>query len=207
MRKKKISERQIKTMEIKQKIYDTAVSLIIKNGYDNVTVDEICSKLGFTKGTFYAHFRSKDQIIMQAVSLDNMYFRDELLPQVEAMKPGVDKLLAFGRLFIKHEEDFGKRWLKQSLLIRIENNNNIANVYPDKREAFKIIKELVTEGQEIGEIRTDLSSDHIATMVIYCMRGIEYSWCLPNIKINLAGTGEELFEMLLNGIKKPKNPR
>jgi AcrR family transcriptional regulator len=205
MRKKKASERQIKTMAIKQQIYDTAVSLFLKKGFKNVTVEEICSKLGFTKGTFYAHFRSKDQIIMQFISLDNMYFRSELLPKVSAMKPGINKLLAFGQLFTKHEEEFGKKLLKQSLLIRMENTNNIAEIYPDKREAFKILKELITEGQMAGEIRNDLSSDHIAIIIIYCMRGIEFSWCLPNTKINMEETGKELFEMLLSGIKRLKN--
>jgi AcrR family transcriptional regulator len=207
MRKKKATDRQIKTMAIKQKIFDTAVSLFLKEGYKNVTVNEICEKLGFTKGTFYAHFRSKDQIIMQFISLDNMIFRTELLPKVSAMKPGIDKLLAFGQLFTKHEEEFGKKLLKQSLLIRMENTNKIAEIYPDKREAFKILKELVTEGQVAGEIRDDLSSDHIATMIIYCMRGIEFSWCLPNTKINLEETGMELFEMLLGGLRKAKNSK
>ncbi len=205
MRKKMASDRQIKTMAIKQKIYDTAVSLFIKKGYNNVTVDEICHKLGFTKGTFYAHFRSKDQIIMQAVSLDNMYLRTELLVKISAMKPGINKLLAFCRLHIKHEDELGKKLLKQSLLIRIENTKNIASIYPDKREAFKIIKELVIEGQACGEIRKDLDSDQIATIILYCIRGVEYSWCLPNIKINLQDTGEELLEMLLNGIRTAKN--
>jgi AcrR family transcriptional regulator len=207
MRKKKASERQIKTMAIKQQIYDTAVSLFLKKGFKNVTVEEICSKLGFTKGTFYAHFRSKDQIIMQFISLDNMYFRSELLPKVSAMKPGINKLLAFGQLFTKHEEEFGKKLLKQSLLIRMENTNNIAEIYPDKREAFKILKELITEGQMAGEIRNDLSSDHIAIIIIYCMRGIEFSWCLPNTKINMEETGKELFEMLLEGLRAGRNSK
>jgi len=207
MRKKVASDRQIKTMAIKQQIFDTALSLFLKKGYNNVTVEEICSKLGFTKGTFYAHFRSKDQIVMQLISLDNMVYRTELLPRISAMKPGINKLLAFGQLFIKHEEEFGKKLLKQSLLIRMENTNNIAEVYPDKREAFKILRELVAEGQEAGEIRDDLSSDHIAIMIIYCMRGIEFSWCLPNTKINMEETGKEAFEMLLSGIKKVKNSK
>jgi AcrR family transcriptional regulator len=207
MRKKKASERQIKTMAIKQQIYDTAVSLFLKKGFKNVTVEEICSKLGFTKGTFYAHFRSKDQIIMQFISLDNMYFRSELLPKVSAMKPGINKLLAFGQLFTKHEEEFGKKLLKQSLLIRMENTNNIAEIYPDKREAFKILKELITEGQVAGEIRSDLSSDHIAIIIIYCMRGVEFSWCLPNTKINMEETGKELFEMLLEGLRTDRNSK
>ena len=47
----------------KQKIYSSARELITQNGYDNVTVDEICQKAGVAKGTFYVHFKAKEDII------------------------------------------------------------------------------------------------------------------------------------------------
>ena len=34
-----------------------------ENGYENVTVLQICKAAGITKRTFYYHFSSKDEII------------------------------------------------------------------------------------------------------------------------------------------------
>ena len=47
----------------KEKIRQQAISLFKENGYENVTVLQICKAAGITKRTFYYHFSSKDEII------------------------------------------------------------------------------------------------------------------------------------------------
>ena len=61
-------KRYKKTLLTKKKILDCAYDLFIKYGFDQVTVDDICNICEITKGTFYHHFNTKDDLVCIALN-------------------------------------------------------------------------------------------------------------------------------------------
>ncbi len=53
---------------VKQRILDAALSLVRTKGYTATTVDELCASAGVTKGAFFHHFKSKEELAVSAVS-------------------------------------------------------------------------------------------------------------------------------------------
>jgi TetR/AcrR family transcriptional regulator, transcriptional repressor for nem operon len=51
-----------KTPNSKTKLLDAAVKLIRLQGYAATTVEELCAEAGVTKGAFFHHFKSKDEL-------------------------------------------------------------------------------------------------------------------------------------------------
>ncbi len=54
--------------ESKTKLLDAALHVIRAKGYAATTVDDICHKAGVTKGSFFHHFKSKDDLALAAAS-------------------------------------------------------------------------------------------------------------------------------------------
>src|ERR1035441_3450634 len=54
--------------ESKTKLLNAALQLIRTKGYAATTIDAICHKAGVTKGSFFHHFKSKDELALAAVS-------------------------------------------------------------------------------------------------------------------------------------------
>jgi TetR/AcrR family transcriptional repressor of nem operon len=54
--------------ESKTKLLDSAFHVIRSKGYAATTVDDICHQAGVTKGSFFHHFKSKDQLALEAVA-------------------------------------------------------------------------------------------------------------------------------------------
>jgi TetR/AcrR family transcriptional repressor of nem operon len=50
------------------RLLDAALHIIRAKGYSATTVDEICHRAGVTKGSFFHHFRSKDDLALAAVA-------------------------------------------------------------------------------------------------------------------------------------------
>jgi TetR/AcrR family transcriptional regulator, transcriptional repressor for nem operon len=48
--------------DAKLKLLDAALSVIRTKGYSATTVDELCATAGVTKGAFFHHFKSKDEL-------------------------------------------------------------------------------------------------------------------------------------------------
>jgi TetR/AcrR family transcriptional repressor of nem operon len=50
----------------KTKLLDAALTVIRTKGYSATTVDDICHAAGVTKGSFFHHFKSKDELALAA---------------------------------------------------------------------------------------------------------------------------------------------
>jgi len=52
----------------KTKLLDAALQVIRAKGYAATTVDDICQQAGVTKGSFFHHFKSKDELALSATA-------------------------------------------------------------------------------------------------------------------------------------------
>ena len=52
--------------DAKSKLLDAALTVIRSKGYSATTVDDLCAAAGVTKGAFFHHFRSKDELAVAA---------------------------------------------------------------------------------------------------------------------------------------------
>jgi AcrR family transcriptional regulator len=55
-----------------QRIYDTAMKLFQEHGFEPVTVGQIASGAGVSVPTFYAHYPSKEHIVMQLPTAEDI---------------------------------------------------------------------------------------------------------------------------------------
>lgn len=68
--------REKKRRDTRRSIEDSATELVLKLGYDNVTVEDICSGAGISRRTFFNYFDSKDTAI----------FGDGLTPRPDTLR-------------------------------------------------------------------------------------------------------------------------
>ncbi|MEW6055090.1 MAG: TetR/AcrR family transcriptional regulator [Bdellovibrionota bacterium] len=65
---------------VKHKILDAALSVIRSKGYAATTLDELCASAGVTKGAFFHHFKSKEDLAVSAArhwsSVTNEFFEN-----------------------------------------------------------------------------------------------------------------------------------
>jgi len=52
--------------DARSKLLDAALTVIRTKGYSATTVDELCAAAGVTKGAFFHHFKSKDELAVAA---------------------------------------------------------------------------------------------------------------------------------------------
>ena len=84
--------------ETRQRIYETAMRLFHEHGFENVSVSQIAGAAAVSVPTFYAHFASKEQIVIQ-LAPENMIAavlaeQPEDLPLAERIRRALPHFLA-----------------------------------------------------------------------------------------------------------------
>lgn len=65
--------------QTKDKIFDTALDLFSKKGYDSVSVRTIASEVGIKESSIYNHYSSKKDILMSILNYFEEYFKGDSL--------------------------------------------------------------------------------------------------------------------------------
>ena len=60
-----LTSRQKKALETREKLLKTSLDLFNKHGYEHVSVEQITKACNVSKGTFYTHFPSKYDVILE----------------------------------------------------------------------------------------------------------------------------------------------
>jgi TetR/AcrR family transcriptional repressor of nem operon len=82
--------------ESKAKLLDAALLVIRAKGYSATTVDDVCRTAGLTKGSFFHHFESKQELALEAAAHFSSR-ADELFARApyRALPDPVDRLLGY----------------------------------------------------------------------------------------------------------------
>lgn len=190
-----------KSRNIKKKIVSAAWRLFYEQGYDNTTVDEIVEESGTSKGSFYHYFEGKDALLSSLSFLfDEKY--EELLPSLTPEMSAMEKLFFLNReLFAVIENtvslDLLSRLFSSQLITRGEKH-----LLDRNRLYYRLLRQIVTEGQANGELRGDLSVNEITKLYAMCERSLMYDWCICNGEYSLKKYAETVLPMLLSELVK-----
>ncbi len=200
MQKNKITKRKQQGDLTRQKIFETSLHLFNKHGYENVTVDEICKKLGLSKGAFYTHFKSKDQIILEDFIHLNSYY-EEIYREISTVEYGLGKLFLFQQKAMEQLEKIGYKAVKLVYHVETHPEKKKSFLISKKHNLYKITEELIREAQEKGQVRGDKSAAAITETLLQIYRGILLDWCLNNGTYSISGAIGQALPLIYAGIK------
>jgi len=203
VKEKRVTQRQLQSRETKNKIFKTALKLFAQHGYENVTIDDIVQHSGVSKGSFYTHFRAKEHIfIEQFRKIDNYY--EDWEKNHKKSDCASAKLLSFVKgLTYFVFEDLHLDILKVVYTSQISLTSSVPKLLSDKtRPYFLIVGRIISQGQQEGEFRTDLTAEEIAELIARFIRGLLYDWCLFEGSFDLEQEGQRYFTLILDMLRK-----
>lgn len=198
----KLTPRQIKAQETKEKLLEMGLKLFHEKGFDHVTVDSIAKACDVSKGAFYTHFESKYDIFLEKFKdIDNFY--SEFLPSIPKDISASEKILFFFEGQLTYLRDvLGKDLIRtvyaSPLSLTITEDHYLSS---PQRNLYKIIHAFVEEGVEAGEFEKDFPAEYISMLVTRCMRGTIYDWMIFGEKLDPVVEIERFTSTLLKGLR------
>jgi AcrR family transcriptional regulator len=174
--------------------------LFEENGFKNTTVNSIVIHSGSSKGGFYHHFKSKDELLYRIhESFINHVNRlvDEL--EDKDLTPA-DKLDYVLTHFIFVYDRY-----KAHITVFNDENKYLADEYKSEivasRRKFKsAVEAIIIEGQQDGSFTDDINPT-VITMSILGMVNWMYTWYKPDGRKSLQEIAEDMKRFVFNALR------
>ena len=184
----------------KGRIISAAWKLFYEQGYENTTVEDIVFESETSKGSFYHYFEGKDALLgTLAYVFDEKY--EELMAVMDPELGAMEKLI-----YLNHELfamiDGG---ISMDLLARLLSTQLLArgdkHLLDRNRTYFKLLRQIITEGQKTGQLRGDFTVNEIVKAYALWERALMYDWCLAGGEYSLVAYTDSVTPMFLESYR------
>ena len=144
--------KQRQQSEMREAILSSALKLFTEEGFENVTMRKIASKIEYSVGTLYLYFKDKDEIFFE---LHNRGFSEFYKKQlsVQDVKDPVERLSAHGLAYVEfaidNPEYYDLMFISRAPAKVIKKNKD----WECGIRTYELLKQNILEVKEIGKFK------------------------------------------------------
>ena len=174
-----MTNREIEAAETRKNLLKTGLKLIKKYGLENLRVENITAAAGVAKGTFYTHFRRKEDIIYEICrdsfsDIESKFYKD---------KSGdiIVKLNKFFDNFISEVERFGinvcRDWVRDVVNpVFISEDQDTMKWFFDTRMLIRMLQSEIKD----GGLSKKTPVGAFAYIIVSELYGMMLGWCMSD---------------------------
>jgi AcrR family transcriptional regulator len=185
----------------KEQVIRSAAELFREKGYAASSMRDLAQKLGIEAASLYSHIKSKEEIL-QNLCFDMATEFRKSLDEVEKQKVSASEKLKNGiighiqvmakdliasAVFMNEHRHLSQPYLRDFLLLRINYINRF--------------KAIIEQGMKSGEFKDNIDKK-LAVMTLFSSLNWMPQWYDPQSHIVPEDLGQQLADMLVNGLKK-----
>ncbi|MEK4023420.1 TetR/AcrR family transcriptional regulator [Sporosarcina sp. FSL W7-1283] len=193
--------RETKAKNTKRKLFESALSLFKEKGIENVHIEEITNSAGVSKGSFYTHFKSKHDVILEHYQLIDEVYEEKYEELKEAEVSFTEKLqtiLLSGFYFC---DDMGFDFLSAVLINQLSSPDDKIFINNENRKLYRIVKLIIEEGIESQEFNNEEDGQFYAEIIVVFYKGLFLEYCLlKNPTILLSDFGSKSLNTLIEKV-------
>jgi TetR/AcrR family transcriptional regulator, cholesterol catabolism regulator len=189
--------------ELKEKIIESSLLLFEKHGFHGVSVKEIVEHSGTSKGGFYHHFQSKDELLFMIHDTFITYVLNKANGAITTYEKPTLQLHAIIHSFVKVFDLY-----KPHISVFYQESNYLRPHFEElikkKRDQFKnIVFQVIQEGKARGEFRQELPVE-ITGMSILGTVNWTYKWYKKDGSKTIEEISDIFTDIILQGILTEK---
>ncbi len=197
----KLTPRKQQALEMRSRIQNVALDLFDREGFENVSVEEIAQKAGCSVGNIYHYFKSKDELAIQVTShVDAAYLTLEAAYLADTAHTAKEKLLDFVGQSLRISTD--DPVLYKAFIHAMKYPEQGALQRNEHRIYYRVLSELVALCRRDGFIDGQYDDDTVVEYLVTLHRGMLLEWRIYEGKFDISARGIAMAEILLRGLEK-----
>jgi TetR/AcrR family transcriptional repressor of nem operon len=164
-------------MSLREEIIHESMKLFSLKGYINTGVNEIIETVGSSKGGFYNHFASKEELFFEVLREAQKKWRDRVLFGLSELESPTDKIIQildnYRNRYLKDEENFPGGCI--FITFSVELDDQAPELIHEVNKGFEglknLLRKLLVEATETGELKSYINVEGTTEMIFSGMIG------------------------------------
>src|SRR5580698_7345827 len=193
-----ISRRERKKGRTRVEIYNAAMNLFLRRGFDSVTIEDICDSADVARATFFLHFPAKEALLIEYGERAN----DELAAAIAEFRGSATATI---RMALKM---LAERAVRHTDVVRLVMSEMLArprvlSEHDEKAAGLvDLLAGIIRRGQKSGEFRRRTEPTVAALTACAAFFALIYTWVRRDGKIDIEGAVAATLDIILNGISE-----
>lgn len=208
----KSSVKEFRFVGTKKNVFESAISLFVSKGFDNVSIRDIASAVGIRQSTIYNHFKSKQEILDTIYDFYCHYYLKNRpdMGHIDLLLQNGSLLDIIGSIRYDFEEEYQRRMsdITKIILQRVAIDNRAREISKSMMidSGLKYVEDVFNKGVEIGRFapfNTRAISVFINSIRVFTL----YNWIIdpsPDNVSNLAKDEQALYKYAAELVKDLK---
>ena len=164
-------------MILKEKIIHESLRLFSLKGFTSTSIQDILAAANTSKGGFYNHFSSKEDLFYQVLDEARRIWRERNLSGLKQAESSLEKVTLLLRnykdLYLKDADNFPGGCV--FITLAVELSDPIPHLSKEIEKGFiglkNLYKRFLDEGKQSGELNGNVNTDIITEMIFNSMLG------------------------------------
>jgi TetR/AcrR family transcriptional repressor of nem operon len=193
-------------VSLKEKIVHESLRLFSSKGYCSTSITDILSAANTSKGGFYNHFATKEDLFYVVLAEAQRIWREKTLAGLDEIQSPIEKIKRllenYKDQYLKDTENFPGGCI--FITFSVELDDQQPHLAREVNKGFvglkAMLKRLLDEGKALGELNDDVSTSAITEMLFAGMVGASVIYGLDKSTTGLDRT----INTLINYLEKLK---
>lgn len=182
--KTEISRQQQKSRQTKEKIFLAAKRILQKKGYEELSIKNICEEAGVSNGSFYHHFKTKDDLLSYYIE-DQPQIDPDLLELPEDIQGVREGIIQVYLNYVKYCRELGVEFISEYYDTRNQALN--ASIRTERAYPIVTVQAYVEKAVRGGIISLNVGLEEFTTDIRMIVIGNVFEWCVKHGQADFEG--------------------
>ncbi len=103
-----LNKHQQKTVSTKRKLHLAALRIFARDGFEAARIDDIAAEAGYTRGAFYAHFQSKEDLFFAMLEYESQRYLERIRKTLETCQTDECRVQTLRESYVRRAGD--RQW-------------------------------------------------------------------------------------------------
>ena len=192
-----LSKQQRKSKETKERIFQAAKRILQKSGYEELSIKNICEEAGVSNGSFYHHFKTKDDLLSYYIE-DQPSIDPDRLELPKNKEDAKETIIHVYLNYVKYCKELGLEFMAGYYTPHNQALN--PTIRTERPYPIVTVQHYLERALEANAIQLNLKIEEITTDIRMIVIGNVFEWAMRNGDADFEGNMRRSLSHYLDSI-------
>ena len=179
-----LGKQQQKSKETKERIFRAAKHILQKKGYEELSIKNICEEAGVSNGSFYHHFKTKDDLLSYYIE-EQPSINPDLLDMPNSVEEAKIAVIRVYLNYVEYCEELGVEFMSGYY----DPKNQALNPVSRTERPYPIVtvQNYIEKAIVAGIVHLNVELEEFTTDIRMIVIGNVFEWCLRKGEADFSG--------------------